>query len=59
MKKLCASLKGSDTFEAKQMEKQQKIFFERVKKTGPYYHPEEWERDYQRQVRCSFMTIHV
>jgi hypothetical protein len=50
MKKLIHSLDHVDDFTKNLRLKRNKQFFERVRKTEAYYHPHDWELDYQKQV---------
>eukprot|EP00602_Paraphysomonas_sp_CaronLab_P005668 CAMPEP_0185027448 /NCGR_PEP_ID=MMETSP1103-20130426/12512_1 /TAXON_ID=36769 /ORGANISM="Paraphysomonas bandaiensis, Strain Caron Lab Isolate" /LENGTH=481 /DNA_ID=CAMNT_0027561449 /DNA_START=406 /DNA_END=1851 /DNA_ORIENTATION=+ len=50
MKKLITTLNNDDSFNKKLREQRNKQFFERVRKTGAYYHVKEWEEDYKRQL---------
>jgi hypothetical protein len=51
MKKLIHSVDHVEEWNKKLQIKRNKVFFERIKHTGPYYNPQEWETDYQKQVR--------
>lgn len=61
MKKLMHSVDYVEEWNKKLQVKRNKVFFERVKKTGAYYNPKEWESDYQKQVKkkqlLKFLTI--
>jgi hypothetical protein len=50
MKRLMSSLDSVDSFTKDLEKKRNKQFFDRVKKTAAYYHHEQWEQEYQRQV---------
>lgn len=50
MKKLIHSVDHVEEWNKKLQNKRNKVFFDRVKKIGPYYNPKEWESDYQKQV---------
>lgn len=50
MKKLMHSLDHVDDFTKNLRLKRNKQFFERVRNTEAYYHPQDWELDYQKQV---------
>lgn len=51
MRKLCPTLRGiKEIYEHNIVLKHNRQFFHRLKKINAYYNPEEWEKDYQRQV---------
>jgi hypothetical protein len=51
MKKLMQSVDYVEEWNKKLRTKRNKVFFQRIKHTGPYYNPHEWETDYQKQVQ--------
>ena len=57
MKKLIKSLDHVDNFTKDLIIKRNKEFFHRVQKTEAYYHPEEWELDYQKQVSLPLLIL--
>lgn len=59
MKKLFVRVNASEKYEREREAKKRAETFERIQSTGAYYNHKIWEEDYQRQVYCVDILLHL